>query len=332
MKEYKLRILTVTSLFPNKLMPQYGTFVKEQIDALRQNYHNEIKIDVYFINGAKTKFNYIKALFFLPWLIYKKNYNIVHVHYGLTLISTLFIFVPIVVTYHGSDLALRPLKILSKILRFKIDSAIVVSESLKKDMPKSTIIPCGINVEKFKVPKNQLERRIKKIKKPSKLKVLFPGSPSLKVKNYKLFNEACERLCKKGIKVTKLHLCNIRRENVPNLFWDCDLMLLTSFREGSPTVIKEAIASKLPFVTVDVGDVKKWVKKINFGAVCSKYDPDDIADSVISLFKFLQKENKIENKNALYEISNVAISKQLKIHYEMTLKRIQRKRRLIRAY
>jgi glycosyltransferase involved in cell wall biosynthesis len=35
----------------------------------------------------------------------------------------------------------------------------------------------------------------------------------------------------------------------------CDALLLTSEREASPTIVKEALASNVPVVSFDVGDV-----------------------------------------------------------------------------
>ena len=114
-----MKIIVITSLFPHKEKLQYGTFVKEQIESLVNYYPDEIEIDVYFINGSESTLNYIKALLLLPKEIRKKKYDIAHVHYGLTLISTLFISIPIIVTFHGSDLMLWYVKIISKLLKFK---------------------------------------------------------------------------------------------------------------------------------------------------------------------------------------------------------------------
>ncbi len=38
-----------------------------------------------------------------------------------------------------------------------------------------------------------------------------------------------------------------------------DVLLLTSYWEGSPNVIKESMACNLPIISVDVGDVKEVI-------------------------------------------------------------------------
>ena len=100
---------------------------------------------------------------------------------------------------------------------------------------------------------------------PGGIKVLFPSDPANRIKDYRLFQAVRQELERRGNRVEEVHLVNIPRAMVREVYWDCDLMFLTSFSEGSPTVIKEAIAAKLPFVSVDVGDVKEWARLVDFG-------------------------------------------------------------------
>jgi glycosyltransferase involved in cell wall biosynthesis len=41
-----------------------------------------------------------------------------------------------------------------------------------------------------------------------------------------------------------------------------DVLLLTSLHEGSPTIIKEALACDRPVVAVDVGDVRERIQEV----------------------------------------------------------------------
>ena len=316
-----MKLLIVTTLFPHKDNLQYGTFVKEQVESLRKNFANEIDVDVYFINGSESIFNYLKALFVLPRLVKKERYDLAHVHYGLTLISTLFVSIPIVVTFHGSDLLLWYVKMVSKLMQFKVSKTIVVSKKLKKEMPFATVIPCGIDERMFASPDRELLRCSYNNKKFENLVILFPANPNNKVKNYSLFDKVCNCFEQKGLKIERLHLTNVKRDEVPNVFWKSDLMILTSFREGSPTVIKEAIASKLPFVSVDVGDVHEWVELIDFGAVSNSFDPVEIVDTAIHLLTGIVSRSELDNTKAILRMSNTTISKNIKSIYDAMLKK-----------
>jgi glycosyltransferase involved in cell wall biosynthesis len=317
----KSKLLIITNIFPHKKNPQYGTYVKEQVESLRNRFSNELEIDVYFINGSKSNLEYLKALFRLPQVIKKKQYDIAHVHYGLSLISTLFIFIPIVVTFHGSDLSIWYVKLLAKLLQFKASRKVVVSKALKRVIPSATVIPCGIDVNMFALPEKILSNRIVGHKNIKSLVVLFPGNPLNGVKNYQLFDEVCKCFEQKGINVKRVHLTNIKREEVPKVFWNCDLMILTSFREGSPTVIKEAIAAKLPFVSVDVGDVAEWVNCINFGVISKSFDPDEIATLSIKLLESFTSKSDFDNAMTVNRFSTETISKRIKILYDETIKK-----------
>jgi len=55
-----------------------------------------------------------------------------------------------------------------------------------------------------------------------------------------------------------------------------DIVLLTSLYEGSPTIIKEALACNVPIVSVDVGDVSKRIQGIE-GCYLALPEPDDLA-------------------------------------------------------
>src|SRR5207248_2675126 len=58
-----------------------------------------------------------------------------------------------------------------------------------------------------------------------------------------------------------------------------DVLLLTSISEGSPTVVKEAMACNLPVVTVPVGDVRERLAGV---AHCHVVEPgpEPLADAL----------------------------------------------------
>ena len=58
-----------------------------------------------------------------------------------------------------------------------------------------------------------------------------------------------------------------------------DLLLLTSLWEGSPNIVKEAMACNCPIVTTDVGDVRTVFGNIE-GCFISNFDSDDVANKI----------------------------------------------------
>ena len=96
-------------------------------------------------------------------------------------------------------------------------------------------------------------------------------------------------------------------------------MLLTSLSEGSPTVIKEAIAAKLPFVSVDVGDVKEWAALVEFGVVVPDRDPKTIADAVIALLTRIKHRPLLDNSKCLEAMDIANIARRIRRVYDEVL-------------
>lgn len=308
-----MRILVVTNLYPTTAWPGRSTFVKEQVESLRE-YCPDLTIDVYVIEGSRPRGEYLRAMIHLPLFVRKGKYDVVHAHFGLSLISVIFVRAPVVVTFHGSDLLRNPTRYISKLLAPKASKVVVVAERLREQLGYGEVIPCGICVEHFLLPSCYANRPSPIL--PGSLKVLFPSNPSIGVKDYGLFRAVCRELERRGNRVEEVHLFNVSRKDVPEVYWGCDVMLLTSVSEGSPTVVKEAIAAKLPFVSVDVGDVGEWVRFIKFGVVVPNRKPEIIADKVVELLAGIRCRLDLSNHGCLEAMDMRNIAARIRAIYD----------------
>lgn len=306
----------MTNIYPTAEKPFVTTFVKEQVESIRKYYPDSV-IDVHVIKGEKPKWAYPREMLVIPGVVKKRRYDIVHAHFGLSLISLLLVHVPIIVTFHGSDLLVKPTKYVSRLLAPMASKVIVVSERLREALGYGEVIPCGINVKDFNLPASHIEKSRSPM--PGKLKILFPADPDRKIKDYGLFQAVCLELERRGNKVEQVQLVNIEREKVREVYWNCDAMLLTSLSEGSPTVIKEAIASKLPFVSVDVGDVKEWTTSVDFGVVVPDRNPKAIADSLMELLARIKNRVLLDNSKCLEKMDMENIARRIMCLYEELL-------------
>ena len=100
--------------------------------------------------------------------------------------------------------------------------------------------------------------------------------------------------------------------------YNCDALLMTSKTEGSPQVIKEAMACGCPIVSVDVGDVAERVNGVKGCYVVQSREPKDIADALLKAIAF---EGRTNGREKIVEmgLSNEQVAKRLLCIYEQLL-------------
>ena len=83
-----------------------------------------------------------------------------------------------------------------------------------------------------------------------------------------------------------------------------DVLLFTSLQEGSPNVIKEAMACNLPIVSVDVGDVREVIGRTK-GCYVTSFDAFEIAEKLRLVLENGKRTNGRVSIRHL-EINNIA--------------------------
>lgn len=283
-------------------------FVTEQVEAI-QNLGVEIQIKIFSIIG-KGVFGYLKNIVKLKKEIQDYKPDIIHAHYGLSgLLAVIQRKIPVIITFHGSDAYIIKIQSLSKAAASLSRFNIFVSDKIRKIIDgkkKFEIIPCGINLEVFYPGDMKIARENLKMDLTKKY-VLFSSGFSNVVKNSPLAFSAIEKL---GLSIELVELKNRSREEVNLLLNACNLLLLTSFSEGSPQIIKEAMACNCPIVATDVGDIKEVIGNTK-GCYITSYDPDDVAENIKQALNFnkrtegREKVKRFDNKHIAEKIYNV---------------------------
>lgn len=298
-----MKILIICSYRSYAVHTDYAApFIYEQVQSLKQI---DCKIDYFFVRGGGIK-AYIKAILQLRKLIKNKPPHIIHAHGGLCgFVANCQIKVPVITTYHGSDINNPKFRFFSKIAIKKSFYNIFVSSKLvdiihpaKKNY---AVIPCGVDTDTF-FPMDKLDCRKKLGWGENKIYILFSKAFFVKVKNYPLAKAAVDKIPN----ATLIELDGYNREEINLLMNACDVALMTSFTEGSPQFIKEAMACNCPIVSTDVGDVAKVIENIKNCFICP-FDPDYIASKILiclqSKERLPEARERIENE---YSIKKVA--------------------------
>ena len=87
-----------------------------------------------------------------------------------------------------------------------------------------------------------------------------------------------------------------------------DVMILTSSHEGSPDVIKEALACNLPIVSVDVGDVRTQIAHIDGCVLCERDDPATLAQGLTAV---LTRRAPIRGREAIAHLDEAVLTDQV---------------------
>ena len=280
-KRFGMKILIVASFNKGRFAP----FILEQADALKRI---GCEIEFFGLQGKGLQ-GYLKNLPSLRRRIKVLHPDIVHAHYGLSgLFANLQRRVPVVTTYHGSDINNFNVLRFSKLaMSFSAWNIFVSEKTLVIAKPKKnfSLLPCGIDLTELQLTEKQQARQKMGLQADKKY-VLFAGAFDNAVKNAPLAKESVTLLRDENVKLIELK--GYTREEVTLLMCASDVILMTSFTEGSPQVIKEALACGLPIVSVDVGDVKELIDGIE-GCYLVDREPNSIAESIKLAFAFSGK-------------------------------------------
>lgn len=269
-----------------------------------------IEVDHLLIIGGGV-IGYIKNYVKLLKLLRKTNFDLIHAHYGLSgFISVLQFQKPVVITFHGSDINNKFINIFSSIAALLSNWNVFVTKKLSdkiilKTRNKETIIPCGIDLEAFYPIEKSDARKKTKFDIDERI-VIFSSSIQNTVKNYPLAKAAIELIDNCRL----VELKGYSRVDVNFLLNASDALLLTSFTEGSPQIIKEAMSCNIPIVATDVGDIKKIIEGTNYCYI-TKFDAREIADKLKFILQLCPRTNghervkKFDNKSTANELINV---------------------------
>ena len=318
-----MRILFVCS--GNSKIFIISPFIKSQAESLTKLGHT---IDYYPVKG-KGLWGYLSNITKLSKFIKKGDYDIVHSHYSFCgIVSALATKKPVVCSLMGSDVKESGLWrfIIKYFIMHKWGKTIVKSVDMKTELGIDTVevIPNGVDLELFKpLDKNDCRKELgwdigKKI-------ILFAADPKRPEKNFSLAKKATETLNIQDVELKVVY--PVPHKDIPIYLNATDLLLSTSLWEGSPNIVKEAMACNCPIVSTNVGDVK-WLLDGVEGCFITTNDPKDVADKIN---KALNIKGKTRGRDKLISLGldSEHIAKKIIKVYEEVINNTSRKKSLL---
>ena len=329
----KMRILAVTNMYPTTSHPTCGTFVQQQVKGL-----GDIGVDVELLTVDRSNLGY-RAYVNLGAKVRKLASEtrpaLIHVMYGGVMSKAVVeaaTNLPVIVSFCGSDLLGENLPGFFRQLAIKytvwcshravrhVRGIIVKSKNLWDALPSGVdkqwvrIIPNGIDLDRFK-PLDAATCRQRLNWDPNKFHVLFPANTGTPRKRFWLATAAVREAQRAGLPAELHRLEGVKHEDVPLWLNSSDCLILTSEYEGSPNIIKEALACNVPVVSLDIGDVSERVRGIA-GCHISSSDPQDLAARLVAVQK---GPRRVQGRIKMNDLSLTRVAERLLEFYQSVL-------------
>jgi teichuronic acid biosynthesis glycosyltransferase TuaC len=263
-----MRALIVTNMFPSPERPAFGSFVRDQAQALRRI--DGVELELFSFTGGSPR-AYLEAGRTIRRRYRGERFDVVHAHFGLSAWPARATSARArVVTLHGTDLAHPRSRLITGVALRSMDLVATVSEPLARELPRwavrgeVAVLPCGVDTRRF-VPIAREQARSELGLDPHGPYLLFPADPARREKRYDLARAAAgeHRL---------LSLGAVEPAQVPLWVNAANAVLIPSEREGFGLAVLEALACDVPVLATPVGIAPEALAELP-GTLCQVFEP-----------------------------------------------------------
>lgn len=275
--------------------------------------------------------SYMRAALWVMSLNFQRSsYDLIHAYTGHSgVLACLQVRYPVVVSYVGYDLDRlsggRGLKSNAERFLFRhlshfVASTIAQSTRNALRVPsrargRTTVVPNGVDRRIFE-PMSRADARLM-LGWDGEPTVLFPADPSREEKRFSLAQDAVDVARRRLPSLKLVTLSDVPPDEVPVWMNAADVLLLTSTGEGSPNVVKEAMACNLPVVSVDVGDVREIVSGARHCHVC----PDDPHALAAAITAVVSPTKRSDGRERSADLRLEQIAERIRRVYEEAIQR-----------
>lgn len=281
----------------------------------------------FFLNSRMSPLRLSREWYRLRREIHNYQPHIVHAHYGTitALLCALSTSRPVVITFRGSDLNFHPEVgfwrsrmgyVLSQIAALRSVEVICVSSQLRRRLwfsrRRAVVIPDGVDLNLFRpLPKAHARALLGWDQKVPT--VVFNTSARPRAKGIELV-EAALRVAERRVGHIQMAILNgmVPPSDVPLFLSAADCAAVASFSEGSPNIVKEAMACNLPVVSVDVGDVVERLTGVHPSRIVAR-DPEEFGNALADILTAGLRSN---GRDVVVECSDKNIAKRIHSIYE----------------
>ena len=268
-----MRALIVTTLWPSPTDPGRGSFVRDQVAALRAR--GDVDVEVFPIapGGARP---YLRAVVDLRRRFGRERFDVVHAHFGLSAWPAFAVRgAPHAVTLHGTDVRHPRSGAITRAALPRLDLVATASAELAAELPPSTrrlvVLPCGVDTTRFRPIPRAEARRALGLPEDEPC-VLLPADPARPGKR-------ADRAREVTGDATLLTLGAVDPAEVPLWVNAANAVLVPSDAEGFGLAALEALACDVPVLATPVGVRPVALDGID-GTLCAPFDATSWQDAL----------------------------------------------------
>ena len=276
-----MKVLFVAS--GNQKIESIAPFIAVQMDSLKEQ---GVEVSLFRLIGRGIK-GYMRAIFQLRQMLKNVQADIIHAHYSLcgymAWIASIGLSCKVIVSLMGSDMTHIPL--IRFFANYCWDATIVKSQEMHDAIGLSfvQIVPNGVALNKMLLIEKNEARRICHFQTDKKY-VIWCSRVDREEKNYPLAQKAIEMLNDDNVILYPVQ--DVPHHMINAYMCAADMLLLTSKREGSPNVIKEAMACNIPIVSTSVGDVQWLLHDLDGAYIAQSQTPEDVCECITKALNY----------------------------------------------
>ena len=318
-----LETMRILAVIPGNGEGSSFIFARRQVESLAKL---GIEVSIFHLRSRTNPRLVLNEWIRLRRAITEFSPDVVHAHYG-TMTGFLCVLAtsrPVAITFRGSDLNPGPgigfLRscighFLSQLSALRAGLICCTSPQLRDRLwwrkLNVVVVPTGVNLDLFRPMPKEIARRALGWDINERV-VLFNAGGNPAIKGLSFAHQAVEA-AKRSLGSIRLVQLNgeVAPENIPLFLNAADCLLIASISEGSPNILKEAMACNLPVASVDVGDAAERLR----GVFPSRVAPRSSAALTQAIVEILTEPRRSNGREMILECSEANISLRMKKAY-----------------
>lgn len=335
-----LRVFVLTNMWPTDAHPHYGVWIESHVRAVVER---GVSVRVRFVNARRTRWAYARSALRIVLLNFEpRQYDLLHAQSGYAGALALLQFrIPVLISFMGScdllhesgkdgrvALKSRIAAAVSRQLARSSDHTITMTSEMERALPASArprnwVLPHGVDRSLFRpIPRAVARARLGW--GSDERVVLFVGHTENKRFDLALAAVDIARSERPDLQLKRL--AHGPQRDVPVWMNAADVLIVTSNVEGSPNMVKEAMACGLPIVSVDVGDVRNVIAGTRNCHITER-DPRMLAAALLEVLGAAPERS--DGRMRSEHLALAVIADRLVSIYRETITSAPRNRRLI---